>query len=448
MPGCPEICRALIVGMLVACTPPAPSVTPAPATVVPAVTVVDAAGPAMDVQTRVCGERKRCALRRGRPAGVDPSGQALTVWSVDLGVRSSATDRPDAANDDGFSEEETRDSFTATAIGRCREIEYWLAVGPTRAPATVQLLLTVCNDGNGAAGLGEDTVTIGARSFEHASSGGSNWRWSRTRVVDLAPLRLREVSSDAYFALGPNRERRHWSFDRFVGDVSWYSPPCDRGGAPLEVAEAAQLDRSYASIPAVTLPDEYAGGGWKAVGIGHCALALVTPDQPGDATMRVVAAAGAGTRALFVELEDDHFTRDDRLELWLTDRRPDYMAHCLAGEPAGLRQWTIDVSDGRVVAGHGQPEVAGLIVAVAGLAPLRLRLEPRSSFAGLTLVYVDRDDGEREPRRLLTSQLAPGHDDTLGALVEVDPQAAGCTVAAGRLEPVLRAFTGPGPVLP
>ena len=29
-----------------------------------------------------------------------------------------------------------------------------------------------------------------------------------------------------------------------------------------------------------------------------------------------------------------------------------------AGEPAGLRQWTIDVSDGRVIAGHGQPEVA------------------------------------------------------------------------------------------
>jgi len=35
-------------------------------------------------------------------------------------------------------------------------------------------------------------------------------------------------------------------------------------------------------------------------------------------------------------------------------------------------------------------------------------------------------------------------DDTLGALAEIDPQAAGCAVVVGRLEPVLRIFAGPG----
>lgn len=48
----------------------------------------------------------------------------------------------------------------------------------------------------------------------------------------------------------------------------------------------------------------------------------------------------------------------------------------------------------------------------------------------------------------MTSALEPGRDDTLGALAEIDPQAAGCAVVVGRLEPVLRIFAGPGPVLP
>ena len=146
-------------------------------------------------------------------------------------------------------------------------------------------------------------------------------------------------------------------------------------------------------------------------------------------------------------LADDDFTREDRLELWFGDRGPDYMEHCLTGEPTGLRQWVIEVREGRVLAGHGQPEIAGLSVARAGVGPMRLRIEPRSRFTGVTLVYVDRDDGESGPRRLTTSKLEPGRGETLGALAIVDPQAAACAVVAGRLEPVLRTFVGPGPVL-
>lgn len=432
---------ALAGGMSLACTPTASIVAPPQTPPAPVVPVAVVAGPG-ELLARVCGERKPCSLRRARAAGVDPSGRALTVWSVDLGTRS-----PVETSSEGLVEETSSDSFTATGRDRCRQIEYWLAIGEARAPTTVQQLLAICNDGNGAAGLGEDTVTIGERSFEHASSGGSNWRWSRTRTVELAPLRVREVSGDGYFALGPNRERRGWSFDRFAGDVSWYSPPCERNGEASEVAEASQVEHHYASIPAVALTDEYTGGGWKTVGLGGCALTLASTEQPGDAVMRVVASAGEGARALFVELEDDDFTRDDRLELWFGDRGPDYMEHCLPGEPMGLRQWVIQVRDGRVLAGHGQPEIAGLSVVRAGVGPMRLRIEPRSRFNGVTLVYVDRDDGESEPRRLTTSKLEPGRGETLGALAIVDPQAAACAVVAGRLEPVLRTFVGPGPVL-
>lgn len=322
-------------------------------------------------------------------------------------------------------------------------------VGEQRAPAAVQELFSLCNDGNGAAGVGEDTVTIGDDSLEHASSGGSNWRWSSTRRFELAPLRLRERSGDGSFVFGPNVEHRSWSFDRFAGEVSWYSPPCDRAtGEPAEVAEGSQVELAYAVIPAVTLDAAFTSGGWKEAGLGGCALALKDGPQggPSDAGMRVVAAVGEGATTLLIEVEDDQLTQGDQLELWLAEPALNYMDHCLGDTAGGLRQWSIAVVDGRVLAGHGRPEPAALAVERAGQG-LRLRITPRESFAAVTLVYVDRDPRERAPRRLATSPLVPGRRETLGGLQRIEPEAASCAVIAGRLEPVLHALAGPGPVL-
>ncbi|MBK7829024.1 hypothetical protein [Nannocystis sp.] len=443
-------------GALFACAPTAPIAAPV------AVRTVESAGPGVPaapaaadpgpaLQARVCGERSPCEVRRARAAGQDPAGRTLTVLSVDLGSRSPRSDAPAevATTDDGFAEEGSQDSFWPGASGRCREIEYWLVVGEQRAPEAVQQLFSVCNDGNGAAGLGEDTVTIGDDSLEHASSGGSNWRWSSTRRFELAPLRLRERSGDGSFVFGPNVERRSWSFDRFAGEVSWYSPPCDRAtGEPSEVAEGSQVELTYSLIPAVAIDAAFTGGGWKEAGLGGCALALKdgSPGGPNDAAMRVVAAAGEAATTLLIEVEDDQLTPGDQLELWLAEPALNYMDHCLGDTAGGLRQWSIGVVDGRVLAGHGRPEPAALAVERAAQG-LRLRLTPRGSFAALTLVYVDRDANERSARRLATSPLVPGRRETLGGLQAIEPEAASCAVIAGRLEPVLHALAGPGPVL-
>ena len=415
---------------------PGPQVA-APSPMLPArpAGVVAAAEPVVDagesLRARLCGARAPCGLRRTRAAGVDAEGRALAVVSVELGAGGAA--------DGSFTEEAWVDQFTAAAQGQCRSVEYWLVVGEPQAPVMQVPLLQVCNEGNGAAGLGEDTVTIAEDSLEHASFGGSNWRWSRTQRLELAPLRVREVSFDGSFALGPNRQEGGWSFDRFAGATAWYSPPCDRAGdRPLEVEEALQVEFSYSAIPAVAMDAAFVAG-WKQTGLGACALTLGTDT---DARVRVVAA---GATALYVEIEDDQVTRGDRLELWLADEAASYMDHCLADEPAGLRAWEIDVRDGRVVAGHGRPAVAGLTVERG--EGLRLRLAPREGFAAVSVVYVDRDDGEAQARRLATSALVPGRRETLGRLETIDAAAASCAVVAGRLEPVLHAYAGAGPVL-
>lgn len=424
------------------CTPVPQTATPTPVAmpverpVAVEVVAEDEVGTEVTLAVRLCEGRTPCVVRQTRAAGVDAGGQALAVVSLDLGAPGDDTE--------GLHEEAWVDNFSPAERGRCRLIEYWLVVGDPRAPARTVSLLHVCNEGNGAHGLGEDTVAIADNRFEHGSSGGSNWRWSRSQTALLAPLRVREVSHDGSFALGPNRELRRWSFDRFAGDTAWYSPPCDPStGEPVEVAEASQLDLRYAAIPAVVIDAAFASR-WQQTGLGRCALMVAAAERATDATLRVVAE---GTTALYVELEDDHFTRGDQLELWLADAAAGYMDPCLAGDAAGLRQWTIGVSDGRVLAGHGRPEVGALTVERSGASPLRLRISPRAGFAALSVVYVDRDDGEPTPLRLATSALVPGRRETLGRPETIDPRVATCEVVAGRLEPVLHAFAGPGPLL-
>lgn len=432
-----SIARVLAVSVGLACNPDpqvaAPGPTPIQATpssqveVAPPVAVA-----AIDLRARLCGTRSPCGLRRTRAAGVDAGGQALAVVSVQL----------DAGSGEGLEEGAWVDSFSAAPQGKCPSIEYWLVVGDARAPTATTLLLHVCNEGNGAAGLGEDTVTIGANSLEYTSSGGSNWRWDATRRIELAPLRVREVSSAGSWVMGPNRQQHAWSFDRFAGTSSWYSPPCeDEVGRPLEVEEAAQIEFTYAPIPAVAVDAAFTAG-WQGLGLGRCALTL-TAEQAADATLRVVAVGAS----LYVELEDDDVTGKDRLELWLADAGASYMDHCLDPRMNGGRQWVIAAADGRVEAGRGRPDPAALAVERSAAGPLRLRLTPPGGFAALTVVYVDHDAGERTPLRLASSALVPGRPETLGRLEVIDAAAASCVVTAGRLEPVLHAFAGPGPVL-
>lgn len=455
-------------GLTLACKP-APVRVPAPRAV-PAPAVVAAPPPTtVELAARLCEGLPDCRIRKQRPAGADRQGRALTVVSVDRGWL--ARD-PDAAGPTGdglaeIVEEEHGDSFSP-GPGGCRQFAYWLVVGDPAAPISVQPILELCNDGNGAAGLGEDSVTISDNTLEHSSLGGSNWRWNFKKVVELAPLRLRSVEHDGYFAAGDNTEARRWSFDAFAGEVRWYSPPCNAQGSPQDDAGATRREYAYAAIPTLALAPAFVDGGWKHSGPGRCALAIDAagqqghiihgqPGAPEDASLRVVAApigeaAGEGV-VLFVELTDDRWVgpgarwlTDDHLELWVGETRPSYMDHCIDADRP--QQWAIRIADGRVFAGHGKPDPAAITVERHTVGErVRLRVQLRRSPAALTVVYSDSDDGKAQERLISSSALTFGRLETLGALLPIDPGAATCRVEGGELVPVLLPHTGSTPLL-
>jgi hypothetical protein len=119
----------------------------------------------------ICGKRTTCAVTAVHAAG------ALQVAEVHLGIKDKSADAPDAGCDAEMTGSEGNGGT-----------EYWLlGAKPVK-------VLALCNDGYGAAGVGEDTVTFGNNRMTHEQSGGSNWRWSSTTVYTLSPFR--EISTD------------------------------------------------------------------------------------------------------------------------------------------------------------------------------------------------------------------------------------------------------------
>ena len=307
----------------------------------------------------------------------------------------------------------------------------WVLVS-TQPPAT-QRLADLCNDGYGAAGMGEDEVEVKKGRFVHAQSGGSSWRWTNVREVSLAPVRVvgaahRQPAADA-------------------------PPP-----------EDAALEYDFLPIPRLALPPEL-GDGWRTTELAGCALRLDSsgrrsendpvpgflvhgkPGQAGDARVAVLA----DEQHLYVEIHDDRWQSgaarwifDDHLELWLAEKAPRYMTHCLAPGDAGKAvQWGIRLADGKVFAAAGKPsgtlDVVVVPPAAGGPARVRIRLPEKTD--ALTLVYSDSDDGKTQERLLATSKLAGGKTWTLGGLHQVAPERSRCVVEGGKL--VLR----PGPPL-
>ena len=135
----------------------------------------------------ICQARKTCAIAPSlHDAGSSAAGP-LSVAELHFGL----ADKPDDAPDEGCvaGDYETRDGG----------VEYWL-LGGSEPP---RLLLRLCNDGYGAAGVGEDEVTVAENRFVHRQYGGSASRWEETTTETLSPLRLVDVRSCSFHTLIP-----------------------------------------------------------------------------------------------------------------------------------------------------------------------------------------------------------------------------------------------------
>jgi hypothetical protein len=129
----------------------------------------------------ICGKRSTCKLVAIHNAG------KLQVAEVLFGVK----DKPDDAPDEGCKTASGEDPANGGT-------EYWLLNGAK--PTNV---LSLCNDGYGAAGMGEDSVSFSANRMVHVQNGGSSWRWDSTDTLSLVPLRILSQSSCSFHNVEP-----------------------------------------------------------------------------------------------------------------------------------------------------------------------------------------------------------------------------------------------------
>jgi hypothetical protein len=128
-----------------------------------------------DQRAAICGSRETCTTTPV-DAGEGPGQVKLTVVDVHFGL----ADKPDDAPEDGC----IGDRESADAPDRDGGRELWLIAGG----AAPKRILALCNDGYGAAGMGEDMIEVHPNLITWGQSGGSSWRWLSTRQIRLMPL--------------------------------------------------------------------------------------------------------------------------------------------------------------------------------------------------------------------------------------------------------------------
>ena len=143
-----------------------------------------------DQQAAICGARKTCKVTLA-DAGQGPGNVTLTIADAHFDV----ADKPQDAPEDGC----VGDMEAADAPERDGGRELWLIAG-SEAP---KRLLALCNDGYGAAGVGEDQIEVSPNMITWDQSGGSAWRWNSTKKIRLSPLAVVKEFDCSYHDVAP-----------------------------------------------------------------------------------------------------------------------------------------------------------------------------------------------------------------------------------------------------
>ncbi len=142
---------------------------------------------------QACAGRASCRLNQARDAGTDAAGHALVVvelrFAMADAVKAGATAEAGCIEPDGSYDGGTE----------------WHLLVDGKPGAK---LLTLCNDGYGTAGIGEDEIIVTPNHITHVQDGGSETRWTVMRNADLSPLHLTHVDLCDYDPEKPAAARR------------------------------------------------------------------------------------------------------------------------------------------------------------------------------------------------------------------------------------------------
>jgi hypothetical protein len=383
----------------------------------------------------VCNGRKHCQIDSSQPAGRNAEGQDMTVLTISLG------DNGPVAN--------------AREHEKCDAFEYWLVIRDAKGAQRADLLHKACNSDYGAGD--EQKIETGPNRLIYTDTGGTLSHWEFTLLEQLSP---RRVLDERNWIGGPGHDfADHWSWEDFAGWHSWYTSPCPADEIGLDPCEdnlprndAPISSTGYAcyDIPVVSLEPAFTENGWRTTALGRCAVSVDgtaghgfvihgTHGGPTDSVMRVV---GSPAGAFYVEIADDkivgpskQWIYDDHVEIWVGHSDP--FDRNKAKE--NLRQWGVRISDGKVFAGSGSPDLADVKVELArGMASTHLKIVPPNVPEGTSFVYSDGDDGQSQHALLATSHLVFGNVLSLGQARAIAKADAVCRVKNGKLEPVLK----------
>jgi len=372
--------------------------------------------------TLCAGQTEPCRIVESWDAGTNGAGTRLRIHEVLI-------DNP---------VEEQENYFACRPGARA----FWLEWVDTQKPPV--LLMQLCNDGYGASGVGEDTITVNPNELIWGQMGGSAWRWDMTYTLELDPFRVRSERSCGWHALSPEWSSRQWNWETFSGSGAHHNMACTPEGEPLDddftigdCGEASDAG-SYVLVPRLAAFPE------SDFTLGSCAALIDSagangyvvhgsPGDAGDATMRVVQA---GESSFVIDVSDDKFVDSasswvtaDHLEVWLTGGAS---GMCANNDPPPL-QFAI-LRDGSILQAHGGTAPLHDVTAINRDGVWHVRL----TFAGppgyFTIVYSDSDDARTQERLIATSAFRYGKAETLGDSYYVDAAGSACEIRDGRLE--------------
>jgi len=354
----------------------------------------------------ICGSRETCTIGKLTPAGKSESGTALSVAEVHLGVADRA--QPDDPCHDADGNEDGGQ-------------EYWLIEGS----AAPRLLLKLCNDGYGAAGVGVDEITIGDNRFTHFQAGGSNDRWEQSETIQLSPQKSLGIETCSYRGTDPDSVA-FTAADITAMDVrslaivsAAAAGTADEGGCDVLKKDIAQppkpgflagLDAPMPSLGSdptkpVDFPDGTVLGGCAGrldMSAAGSALVYGKADPGRSAELRFLAI---GPQSLVIQLRDSRpdkakaasWVGADHLEIWtLEEPGESYIP-----DPAKVTQLGLGL-DGKTYAGIGKPAMPKVQQWAGqdeqGRPVTVLRLDWSEEFAlasGVTIAYSQGEGGKQ-----------------------------------------------------
>ncbi|MDP9196554.1 MAG: hypothetical protein M3O22_07310 [Pseudomonadota bacterium] len=374
-----------------------------------------------------CLGRERCQMVKTHNAGTGADGEQISL--VETRVASPPGTEPFAA------------------CGRTQDVsggqEYWrLVMGKKDKSWSMdsQPVLTICNDGYGAAGVGQDTVTVSANTLRRVQSGGSADRWEREETLNLSPLYLKAWRECGWYNGTGDSYATAGSADPFIVRSWWaegkkgVEPHCPDTSDP----------KTATGLVLPVVPVE--GGVPEGTSLGSCAMDVTDRTgfyivgKPGKAFFRTVATDDGG---LYVQVQDPalvnsakSWVRNDHVEVWVFDPVDQT-------EDAGFWQIGVLPVEGTVVTGYGKPAAlpkvrrwttteAGQPVTVLHLQwPGLEYLTGQQGTAQVAVLYSDSDTGERQDRLLGTVPVKYADARTLGGTAHMPLT---CGVRNGRLD--------------